>query len=288
MHGFKVFFVAIFASCLFSLPRPASAVTLNYNSRAVAVFMEHYDDFYGFPDVWTFDIGVDGDTNKPSIASPEEHTNISASAGAVSEPNKVTVFGSFTGLYELPMCIPEMSCPDELYVDVNGTIEGWLQVTEFPAGTPCAVEVNILFPKTTWTGWWEWQIYIESSLDCFLAGRDRFGDYGPLLGTITAYAGEPIYVFFAATGNSGGSSSGGGTRAINVVLTPAPHPADFCRDGSINFPDLAVFSSQWLRQDCADPDTNWCQKADFDRSGQVDVNDLSLFARYWLLRPDPN
>jgi hypothetical protein len=289
MRGVKILFAAGLIWYLSFLSRPVPAVTLNYNSRAQAVFGEHYGDYLGFPDVWMFSWDVDKDANNPSIASiyQDRHNNISTSASAAGEPNKVTLFGSFAGAYELSMCIPEMPCPDNIYIDANGTIEGWIQVTEFPAGTPCALQVNVSFPQATWTELWAWQVYIESSLDCFLAGRNNFGDYGHLSGTITAYAGEQVYVFFAITG-SGGGSDGGGSRTVNVVLTPIPHPADFCRDGSINFRDLAVFSSQWLQQNCTDPNTSWCQKADLDRSGKVDASDMELFAGYWLLHPDPN
>jgi len=81
---------------------------------------------------------------------------------------------------------------------------------------------------------------------------------------------------------------GGGSLKITAELRPAPHPVDLNFDGWVNLEDFALFSSQWLRQGCEDPNTDWCQQADLDHSGIVDINDLNLFTHYWLLLPDPN
>jgi len=293
MRGFKILFAAAFILCLSIPPQSICAVTLNYTSTAQALAQVAWHDYYGYYLDGDFD--SDQDINEPSYASAyydriqyAGEVGISASAGTSIDPNKVTLSTSIDGSYYLDV---GWDLLDYFYQDANSTLEGYLQITEFPAGTPCALEVNILFPAASWTGMWAWQVYIESSLEYLFAGS--FDDDGPLSATITAYAGEPIYVLFEIAGRGYadhqiGDHLGGGTRTINVVLTPIPHPADFIFDGSINFQDFAVFSSQWLRQNCEDPKTNWCQKTDLDQSGQVDVNDLSLFARYWLLHPDPN
>ena len=293
MRGFKILFAAVFILCPSIPPQSICAVTLNYTSTAQALAQVAWHDYYGYYLDGDFD--SDQDINEPSYASAyydriqyAGEVGISASAGASIDPNKVTLSTSIDGSYYFDV---GWDLLDYFYQDANSTLEGYLQITEFPAGTPCALDVNILFPAASWTGMWGWQIYIESSLEYLFAGS--FDDDGPLSATITAYAGEPIYVLFEIAGRGYadhqiGDHLGGGTRTINVSLTPIPHPADFIFDGSINFQDFAVFSSQWLRQDCTDPDTNRCRKADLDRSGQVDVNDLSLFARYWLLHPDPN
>ena len=293
MRGFKILFAAVFILCLSIPPQSICAVTLNYTSTAQALAQVAWHDYYGYYLDGDFD--SDQDINEPSYASAyydriqyAGEVGISASAGASIDPNKVTLSTSIDGSYYFDV---GWDLLDYFYQDANSTLEGYLQITEFPAGTPCALDVNILFPAVSWTGMWGWQIYIESSLEYLFAGS--FDDDGPLSGTITAYAGEPIYVFFEIAGRGYadheiGDHLGGGTRTINVVLTPTPHPADFIFDGSINFQDFAVFSSQWLRQGCSDPNKNWCRKADFDRSGQIDVNDLGFFARYWLLHPDPN
>jgi len=295
MRGFKILFAAVFILCLSIPPQSICAVTLNYTSTAQTLAQVAWHDYYGYYLDGDFD--SDQDINEPSYASAYYdripyigEVGISTLAGAVIDPNHVSLSTAIAGSYYFDVGWEFM---DYFYQDANSTLEGYLQVTEFPAGTPCAIEVNICFPQVTWTSAWAWQVYIESSLDYFLAGRDGFGDYGSLFGTITAYADEKIYVFFGIAGrgyadHEFGNALGEGTREINVVLTPVPHPADFIFDGWVNFLDFAAFSSKWLQQNCTDPNTNWCQKADFDQSGQIDVNDLGFFARYWLLHPDPN
>ena len=45
-------------------------------------------------------------------------------------------------------------------------------------------------------------------------------------------------------------------------------------------PDLVLFASEWLRQDCVEPD--WCAGGDFDKSGEIGFLDFALFAEHWL------
>ena len=72
---------------------------------------------------------------------------------------------------------------------------------------------------------------------------------------------------------------------------------DFNNDDIVNYSDFAIFSTNWLDDDCSDP--NWCDGTDIDADGVVDVNDLALFANFWLWEaeytaipddpePDPN
>ena len=128
----------------------------------------------------------------------------------------------------------------------------------------------------------------------FLAGRGELGDYGYLSGSITAYAGEQIYVFLRIAGGGYadheiGEHLGYGTLSINAALTAAPHPADLNSDGCVDFQDFALLSLQWLQQGCEEPIENPAgltdQKADIDQSGRVDANDLIQLARHWLILP---
>jgi len=62
---------------------------------------------------------------------------------------------------------------------------------------------------------------------------------------------------------------------------------DFTGDFSVNWSDLAVFASHWLRQDCNSP--YLCEFTDLDRSRAVDFFDYSIFAQNWLIGPQgPN
>ncbi|KKM13529.1 hypothetical protein LCGC14_1715310 [marine sediment metagenome] len=55
---------------------------------------------------------------------------------------------------------------------------------------------------------------------------------------------------------------------------------DFNDDDSVNMLDYSILSSNWLVNDCNDP--NWCDHTDIDTDGDVDVYDLISFADYWL------
>jgi hypothetical protein len=218
------------------------------------------------------------------------NVGISALASASIEPNEVILATRVAGSYKFDVGWELM---DYFYQDANSTIEGWVQITEFPIGAPCRLRIDISFPEATWTGLWAWQVYIESSLDYFIAGRDELGDYGSLSSTMDAYAGEQIYAFLGIAGRGYadheiGDALGYGTLTIKAALTAIRHLADLNSDGRIDFHDFALLSSQWRRQGCKDANTSWCRWADLDESGEVDANDLDLFTRYWLFPPDPN
>jgi hypothetical protein len=67
----------------------------------------------------------------------------------------------------------------------------------------------------------------------------------------------------------------------NYIITLHNVPTrDFDSDGSVDFHDYSIFSSQFNNTGCGDP--NWCSGADIDRDGDVDNKDLGLFVEYWL------
>ena len=55
---------------------------------------------------------------------------------------------------------------------------------------------------------------------------------------------------------------------------------DFNDDDIVNYPDFSIFNTNWLSDDCLDP--NWCDGTDINTDGVVDANDLTLFADFWL------
>lgn len=54
---------------------------------------------------------------------------------------------------------------------------------------------------------------------------------------------------------------------------------DLTADGSVDWPDIAAFSQQWLADDC--PTTFWCAGADFNRNGAVGLDDFAFLAKHW-------
>ena len=178
------------------------------------------------------------------------HVGISALADASVEPNEVVLSAEVTGSYEFDIGWELM---EYFFQDANGTVEGLLRIGEFPAGVPCSLQIDISFPNDTWNSLWLWQLYIESSSDSFVAGRDELGDFGARSGTLDAYAGEEIYVFlgFAARGLADHDieALGYGKLTINATLTATrkvvtkaynPTPAD----GSLNN-DTSVSLGWW-------------------------------------------
>jgi hypothetical protein len=64
-----------------------------------------------------------------------------------------------------------------------------------------------------------------------------------------------------------------GVYLDNISLFTPP-PGDFNQDGSQNLQDLAILSSQWLKQQPQ-------QVSDMDGNGKVDFNDFARFGKYW-------
>lgn len=294
MQRNKAFLVVVSVLLISSLPEHACAPTFDYFSTAEALAEVGWHDYFGLVVAYDYDTKEANNARSYATAYYDEiqfmgNVEISALADASVEPNQVVLSAEVVGSYEFDIGWELM---EYFYQDANSTVEGWLRIGEFPTGAPCRLQIDISFPNDTWSGQWAWQLYIESSSDYFFDGRDELGDYGGRSGTIDVYAGEPIYVFLGFAG--GGYADhyiealGYGKLTMNTTLKAIPHMADLTTDGWIDFKDFALFSSQWLRQGCEDPNTDWCQQADLDHSGKVDVNDLGLFTQYWLLLPDPN
>ena len=294
MQSSKLFIVVVSVLLLSVLSQPVCALTFDYLTTANALAEVGWYDYLGLVAAYDYQTKDANNARSYATAYYDEiqfmgNVGISALADAAVESNEVILSAEVAGSYEFDIGWELM---EYFYQDANGTVAGWLRIGEFPAGAPCRLKIDISFPNETWNGLWAWQLYIESSSDNFVAGRDELGDYGERSGTIDAYAGEEIYVFLGIAG--GGYADhytealGHGKLTINTTLTAIPHMADLTTDGWIDFKDFAVFSSHWLQQDCEDPDTNWCGLADLDHSGMVDANDLDLFTQYWLSFPDPN
>jgi len=294
MQNSKAFFGIVSFLLIIITFEPVHALTLEYSTTAEALAEVGWHDYFSYYS--------DGDHDSKEATNTRSYTTafydkiqfmgevgMSALAEASVEPNEVILSTRINGSYYFDIGWVLM---DYFYQDANSTVNGWLQINEFPVGAPCRLQVDISFPNTTWTGGSLWQFYMESSLEYFLAGRDALGDYGTLSGTIDAYAGEPVFVFLGIAGGGYADHTietiGSGTLTINTALKAIPHRADFNADGWINFKDFALFSLNWHQRSCNDPNTNWCRQADLDHSGVVDANDLDLFTQYWLLFSDPN
>lgn len=50
--------------------------------------------------------------------------------------------------------------------------------------------------------------------------------------------------------------------------------------GRVDYGDFTVMASQWMRNDCVDP--NWCGGADLDGSGGVNIDDIKIMVGAWL------
>ncbi len=289
-------FLLVVSILLLSIPTcPVYALTIDYITTAEALAEVGFYGFFGLIAEADYDIKKADNAQAYASAYYDEiqfmgGVGVSALAEATVEPNEVILSTRINGSYEFDVGWELM---EYFYQDANSTIEGLLRIDEYPIGSPCRLQINISLPQTTWTGGWFWQLYIESSVDYFIAGRDTLGDYGSPSGTIDAFAGEAIYVFLGIAGGGYadhyiGDSLGYGIVAVNADLKAIPHVADLNSDGWIDFGDFALFSLHWNQKGCEDPNTNWCQRADFDFSGNVDANDLHIFTQYWLLSSDPN
>jgi hypothetical protein len=85
-------------------------------------------------------------------------------------------------------------------------------------------------------------------------GYDVNGPYGPRSGQVTAFAGEPVYVFLGTAGEGlyeigAGNFLGVGRIQLDVQLAVTRHIADLKADGFVNFKDFAVFARQWRHSD---------------------------------------
>jgi hypothetical protein len=222
----KMAFVVLVSILLLSfLSRPACALTFDYHTTAQALAEVGWYDYFGLIADYDYDTKEANNARSYATAYYDEiqfmgNVGISALAEASVEPNEVVLSAEIAGSYEFDIGWELM---EYFYQDANGTVEGWLRIGEFPTGTPCSLQIDISFPNQTWKAPWAWQLYIESSSDYFVAGRDELGDYGGRSGTVDAYAGEQIYVFLGFAG--GGYADhytealGDGKLTINAALT---------------------------------------------------------------------
>jgi hypothetical protein len=70
------------------------------------------------------------------------------------------------------------------------------------------------------------------------------------------------------------------TRVPNIKFVTTALIGDLNGTVGVDWQDLTLFVSYWLRTDCADP--YWCGKADFNKSGNIDLTDFAIMAQHWL------
>jgi hypothetical protein len=239
-------FIAIISIPIFSiLPQPVRALTFDCYTIANAMAqVGWYDSYFGLVAAYDFQTKEADNARSyaPAYFDDEmvlmgDHVAISALADASVEPNEVVLSAEVTGSYEFAIGWELM---EYFQQDANGTVEGLLRIDEFPADTPCSLQIDISFSNETWKAKWAWHLYIESSSDYFVAGRDvELGDYGARSGTVDFYAGEEVYVLFSFYGGGRADHDiealGDGKLTINVILTATkkvikkaynPSPAD--------------------------------------------------------------
>ena len=225
----KAFIVIISILLLSILSQPVRALTFDYDTKAQAYVETIVYGYLGedvIPDYQAKEANNAQSYAEAYFEEPvfsEDIVETSALVKASVEPNNAVLSAEVTGSYELGMAW-EAEFIESFYQDANSTIEGMLRIDEFPTGTPCSLQIDISFPNENWNGYgWIWQLYIESSSDYFIAGRDALGDYGVRSGTIDVYAGEEIYVFLGLRGagyaEHGFEALVDGRLTINATLT---------------------------------------------------------------------
>jgi len=70
-------------------------------------------------------------------------------------------------------------------------------------------------------------------------------------------------------------------EAVHWVEEHVSEFPDLDQDGLIDFKDLAILVSQWLKTDC-DCRNNWCNRADITEDGMVDIFDLEKLVSSWF------
>ena len=260
MQSSKAFIMVGCFLLLSIISQPVWALTFDYDTKAQAYVEAVVYGYLGeqiIPDYQPKEAHNARSYAEANFEEPtfeEDSVGVSALAEASVEPNEVVLSAEVTGSYEFGMAW-DVEFIKSFYQDANSTTEGLLRIDQFPAGSPCSLQIDVSFSNGTWNGLaWIWQLYIESSSDYFIAGRDiEIGDYGPRSGTLDAYAGEDIYVFldFAAGGYADHYSDalGDGKFTINATLTATrkfmtkaynPTPTD----GSI-YNDTSVSLGWW-------------------------------------------
>jgi hypothetical protein len=284
-------------ACSVVLVPCANAMTLDYATGAAALAE------VGWWDYWQGNVFLPvEDGRQADNASSQAHAywnfaemasagkiDIGIAASAKNEPNQIVLTTKVSGSYKMGSDWTEINY---FYQVSQGYVDGWLQIDELPAGTPCSLHLEATWPQDTWTGEYYWHFEAASDVDWMQCGYDPNGPYGPRSGSITAFAGEPVYVYLATRGGGyaepgGPFSLGRGDIQLDLVLTVRRHIADLKADGIINFEDFAVFAHQWRKIDPPPDQTAEWTAADFDGSGTVDANDLGYLTYWWLLSPRP-
>ena len=94
----------------------------------------------------------------------------------------------------------------------------------------------------------------------------------------------------APTASVAGLSRGRGLPPVffeqsNLNSYPPCWPwGDFNRDYCVDKNDLAIFTRNWLCEDCNIP--YWCEKTDLDFSSMVEMVDFAFFADNWMVKED--
>jgi hypothetical protein len=93
----------------------------------------------------------------------------------------------------------------------------------------------------------------------------------------TVLAGENLFTIIADYAEEANDIDIGNNSLIFAISGPILGDLDGSQ--SVSWPDLVVFASQWLNDDCNEP--NWCLCADFEHNGDVNFVDFSALAGNW-------
>lgn len=288
--------VLLLCVCSITFVRSLDAMTLDYATAAKALAEAGWIDQY-FGDILALPVQDSKETTGGrSYADAYWHEmqyagklDINIAASAKTDPNLIVLTTDLSGSFRSEAGTPLFTY---FYQQAQGTLEGQVNIDEFPPGTPCSLRFEATWSQDTWTGDYYWRLETASYIERTECGYDVNGPYGPRSGQVTAFAGEPVYVFLGTLGEGlyeigGGNALGVGRIQLDVKLTVTRHIADLKPDGFVNFKDFAVLARQWR---CSDPSVAEAVQhaaADFDHSGTVDVNDLDCLMHYWLLSPRP-
>jgi len=271
-------------------------MTLEYSTAAKALAEGGWIDPY-FGDIWAEPVADSKETaggRSYADAYWDEikyagKLDINIAASARTDPNLTVLTTDLSGSFRREAGTPLFTY---FYQEAQGAVEGFVTIDEFPPGTPCSLHFEATWPQDTWTGEYYWRLEAASYVERMECGYDVNGPYGPRSAQITAFAGEPVYVFLGTLGTGlyeigGRDALGLGRIQLDVHLTVTPHVADLNADGFVNFKDFALFARQWRRSDPNSAEAVRHADDDFDGSGRVDLRDLQWLGHYWLLSPQP-
>jgi len=289
-------FVLLPCVCSIALVLPVDAMTLEYSTAANALAEGGWiDQFFG--DIMAVPVKDSKETaggRSYADAYWDEikyagKLDISIAASAKTDPNLMVLTTDLSGSFRSEAGTPLFTY---FYQQAQGTLEGQMHIDEFPPGTPCSLRFEVTWPQDTWTGDYYWRFEAASYVERMECGYDVNGPYGPRSGQVTAFAGEPVYVFLGTLGEGlyeigGRNALGVGRIQLDVKLAVTSHIADLKPDGFVNFKDFAVFARQWHHSDPNSAEAARHAAADFNDSGTVDISDLEWLAYYWLVSPKP-